>query len=168
MNPLDQVADWVPDQPPETAGGLSTVPRASGAFDVDAFINRHQLKVRRHGGWKGGEKWELEFCPINPEHTGGCAVITKAPNGALGFKCQHNSCAGISGLICARDWSRAIENRITAPAEANSLGLTHGRLSFHSPRCQSGEYRRTCSRVPLATWRGPLRRLPRRQLRWRS
>jgi hypothetical protein len=62
---------------------------------VEAFIERHGLKVRRRGEWKNGEKWELEFCPIIPEHTGGCAVITKGPNGALGVRCHHNSCAGI-------------------------------------------------------------------------
>ncbi len=95
MNPLDQVADWAPDPTSEAAGEYSGAPRGSGEFDLEAFIERHELKVRRKGQWNGGEKWELEVCPINPEHTGGCAVITRAPSGPPGFKCHHNSCAGI-------------------------------------------------------------------------
>ena len=90
MNPLEQVASWAPEpeaQSPQT-------PHA-GAFDVEAFIGRHGLKVRRAGAWNGaGQRWELEACPFQPtEHIGGCAVITRGGNGALGFKCQHHSCA---------------------------------------------------------------------------
>ena len=96
MNPIERVADWMDDPPlSEPAFGPAAPHAPSGDFDVDAFIQRHGLKVRRRGEWRGGEKWELEFCPINPEHTGGCAVITKGSNGALGFRCHHNSCAGI-------------------------------------------------------------------------
>jgi hypothetical protein len=96
VNPLDRVADWA--DAPEPSEPLLGAAREQGPvwnFGVEAFIQRHGLKVRRRGEWNGGEKWELESCPINPEHTGGCAVITKVPSGALGFKCHHNSCAGI-------------------------------------------------------------------------
>jgi hypothetical protein len=96
MNPLHRVADWAADATRfESALGSAATTQLSSHFDVEAFIQRHGLKVRRRGEWKGGEKWELEACPINSDHTGGCAVITRGPNGALGFKCQHNSCAGI-------------------------------------------------------------------------
>ena len=95
VNPLDRVASWADDQPAAPIVEPSAAPPISQDFSVQAFIERHGLKVRRRGEWKGGEKWELEFCPINPEHTGGCVIITRGSNGSLGFKCQHNSCAGI-------------------------------------------------------------------------
>lgn len=98
MNPLDRVADWADDPPPEPNRGSASAQVRSGDFEVEAFIERHGLKVRRRGKWSGGEKWELEFCAINREHSGGCAVITKGPNGALGYKCHHNSCAGIGWI----------------------------------------------------------------------
>ena len=99
MNPLERVAGWVEDPvPPDPGAAAATANARVWEFDVEAFIHRHNLKIRRRGEWKGGLKWELEFCPINPQHTGGCAVITKAPNGALGYKCQHNSCAGIGWI----------------------------------------------------------------------
>jgi hypothetical protein len=96
MNPLHRVADWANDSAPPGTDANRSGPRVTVAdFDVESFIEGHHLKVRRRGEWRGGQKWELECCPINPEHKGGCAVITKAPDGALGFKCHHNSCAGI-------------------------------------------------------------------------
>jgi len=89
-NGLAEVASWAeaePAPPPHA-------PRAS-RFDIESFIVKHGLKVRREGQWNGtGRKWELEACPFNPsEHTGGCAVITQAGDGKLGYKCQHHSCA---------------------------------------------------------------------------
>jgi hypothetical protein len=89
----------IPEEVLRAASAQSAPPRPhtphAGAFDVEVFIERHGLKVRREGAWNGaGQKWELEECPFNPaEHTGGCAVITRGGNGALGFKCQHHSCA---------------------------------------------------------------------------
>jgi uncharacterized protein DUF3987 len=93
VNPLDRVAGWA--DVPEPCEPVRGAQGAVRNFEVEAFIQRHGLQVRRRGEWRGGEKWELESCPINPQHIGGCAVITKTPNGALGFKCHHNSCAGI-------------------------------------------------------------------------
>jgi hypothetical protein len=93
MNPLESVASWADDEP-SLCPGPKLVPLCA-TFDVESFIERHGLKVRRRGGWAGGEKWELETCPINAEHTGGCSVITRGSSGALGFRCQHNSCLGI-------------------------------------------------------------------------
>ena len=37
-------------------------------------------------------KWVLECCPFNPEHKGKDAAVFLT-NGALGFKCLHNSCS---------------------------------------------------------------------------
>ena len=91
MNPLDRVASWV-EEPVSPEPAAAHAP--SREFDIEAFIQRHGLKVRRRSEWRGGEKWELECCPINAEHTGGCSVITRGPGGALGFKCHHNTCAG--------------------------------------------------------------------------
>jgi hypothetical protein len=53
------------------------------------------IAERQGGGLPGsqGRKWELETCPFNHEHTGGCAVVTEGGNGAIGFKCHHNGCA---------------------------------------------------------------------------
>jgi archaellum biogenesis ATPase FlaH len=92
-NPLEEVASWATEARPKLS--LPQHGTQASAFDVDAFIVRHGLRVRREGNWNGaGRKWELELCPFRPdEHTGGCAVITQAGDGKLGYKCQHHSCA---------------------------------------------------------------------------
>ena len=68
------------------------------SFNIESFIREHLKVLRGPVAWNGiGRKWELESCPFNAEHTNGCAVITEAADGTLGFKCHHNSCV-------ARHW----------------------------------------------------------------
>ncbi len=86
--PLDEVSGWA------EATSAGAPPSANGSeFDIEAFLAAH-LSVRRGPlAWgDGGRKWELEMCPFNPEHIGGCAVVTQSATGIPGFKCQHNSC----------------------------------------------------------------------------
>ena len=66
--------------------------RQIGAFSLDDFLVRHGLESKsdRHGG---RERFKLAACPFNPEHVNGEAAIFRGPSGALGFKCQHDSCA---------------------------------------------------------------------------
>jgi energy-coupling factor transporter ATP-binding protein EcfA2 len=90
-NPLEFVASWADDEP-KSSTGPRTAPRST--FDVEAFIEKHGLKVRLRSEWRGGDKWVLETCPFNPEHTNNSAIITRV-NGAPGFMCQHTSCAGL-------------------------------------------------------------------------
>src|SRR5262249_10497770 len=90
---LQMLAAKVAETVADAAKNGSVPPRA---FNLEEWIQRHDLKVRRGPlPWNGrGEKWELDRCPFNADHTGGCAVITRGYDGKLGFKCQHNSCAG--------------------------------------------------------------------------
>ena len=89
-NPLQEVAGWASDPPPpEVAADVN-----GSGFNLESFIARHLVVRRGPLPWDNrGRKWELETCPFNPEHTGGCAVVTEGSNGAIGFKCQHNGCA---------------------------------------------------------------------------
>lgn len=63
------------------------------AFDLEAFLERLGIAYTRdlHDRW---ERFKLATCPFNPEHVNGEAAIFRSPDGTLGFKCQHNSCAG--------------------------------------------------------------------------
>jgi hypothetical protein len=60
-------------------------------FDVRAFIARHGLTVFREKPWNGGTVFDLESCSFNPDHQRSACIIQQA-NGALGFRCFHNSC----------------------------------------------------------------------------
>jgi hypothetical protein len=88
-NPVEEVASWASEPTPS---GTAALLNGTG-FNLESIIARH-LAVRRGPlPWGiGGRKWELESCPFNTEHTGGCAVVTQAANGIIGFKCHHNGC----------------------------------------------------------------------------
>lgn len=62
-------------------------------FDIDDFIIKHGIPVKERSKYTGGEKYVLEHCLFDPTHTGKDAAIFKLDNGAIGYKCFHNSCA---------------------------------------------------------------------------
>jgi hypothetical protein len=45
-------------------------------------------------GTDGQKRWWV-VCPFNPDHKGKDAYVVQYPNGAVGFHCSHNSCAGV-------------------------------------------------------------------------
>jgi hypothetical protein len=59
---------------------------------------------------EGSERFKLAHCPFNPEHGRGEAAIFRKAGGALGFKCQHNSCAARNGRMCGRWWTGRASN----------------------------------------------------------
>ena len=63
-------------------------------FDLDTWINTHCTDISGPENWKDGRKWVFDVCPFNSSHTNRSAVITQQGNGAISFKCHHNSCQG--------------------------------------------------------------------------
>jgi hypothetical protein len=92
---LEALAAMVPDAEPSHAGRQGYGRESS--FRLDEFIERHRdrLHVVREGPWDGsGRKYILSPCPFYAEHVNDSAVLLQRSNGALGFKCHHNGCAG--------------------------------------------------------------------------
>jgi hypothetical protein len=65
-----------------------------GSINVEAFINRHSIRVLRTGAWNGGRKYILARCPFDSSHTGTSVAVLQLASGAVVFKCFHNGCAG--------------------------------------------------------------------------
>jgi hypothetical protein len=61
------------------------------AFDVEAFINKHGIKVARKVVTDRMTKWVLEECPFDSNHKAPDSAIFKMADGSLGFCCLHNS-----------------------------------------------------------------------------
>jgi hypothetical protein len=61
-------------------------------FDLEAFLRRLGIEST-HDLHQGCDRYKLNHCPFNPEHGRGEAAIFRGPDGTLGFKCQHASCA---------------------------------------------------------------------------
>jgi hypothetical protein len=64
---------------------------ARGAFDVDAFLERHHLPAVASPWQSGGRRWRLLQCPFSDAHTDGAYVVQFA-SGAVAAGCHHNSC----------------------------------------------------------------------------
>ncbi len=63
------------------------------AFGLEEFLKRHGLQYSKDTH-DGSERYKLAQCPFNPAHgTGESAIFRRTDNGALGFKCQHDSCS---------------------------------------------------------------------------
>lgn len=62
-------------------------------FDLNDFIRRHGIAVRSQTNDNGSVKYVLEQCVFDSNHKGKDAAIFQMANGAIGYKCFHNSCS---------------------------------------------------------------------------
>ncbi len=89
---LARVAAMKPEEPRKFrvySGGNGRAP-----FDLEDWIARHDVPVKREGPWKnGGWRYILEECPWNG-HADNSAYIVRQPTGEIGAGCHHNSCEG--------------------------------------------------------------------------
>lgn len=60
-------------------------------FDLDDFLQRHNIKVRNKVETREYTKYVLEQCPFNPAHSAPDSAVFKMRDGSFGFKCLHNS-----------------------------------------------------------------------------
>jgi AAA domain len=63
----------------------------AGTFKVDAWLATNGLDVvKGPEPYEGGRRWILRLCPFDPTHEK--AAIIELSNGALAYRCLHNSC----------------------------------------------------------------------------
>lgn len=62
-------------------------------FDLEAWMGKHGLRYQKSDS-SDCTKYILECCPFDSSHKGKDACIFQSRNGAIGFHCFHNSCAG--------------------------------------------------------------------------
>lgn len=65
-------------------------------FDLDKFLEKHNIKVVRVDHITGGKKYILEHCIFNDAHTGKDAVIFQRDTGEIAYHCFHQSCSHYS------------------------------------------------------------------------
>ncbi len=92
---LEALADEAkPAERPRANGSAQSGTHAWSDADVSAFLARGGLEVVGEPALHDGAlRWKLRRCPFNPEHGPGEAAVFQTPDGRLGFKCQHSSCA---------------------------------------------------------------------------
>lgn len=62
-------------------------------FDLQSFLQKHNIRVTNVENVAGGKKYILEHCPFNENHKGKDAVIFQRDSGEISFHCFHNSCS---------------------------------------------------------------------------
>ena len=72
------------------------------SFDLDAFIEKHNIPVTKKVEVADGTRYYLEHCLFNDQHKGKDAILFKHKNGAVAYFCYHNSCSG-------NDWRKVRE-----------------------------------------------------------
>lgn len=72
------------------------------SFDLDAFIEKHNIPVTKKVEVADGTRYYLEHCLFNDQHKGHDAILFKHRNGAVAYFCFHNSCSG-------NDWKKVRE-----------------------------------------------------------
>lgn len=63
-----------------------------GSFDLDKFLQEHNIAVRNTVTTSEYTKYVLENCPFNHAHSAPDAAVFKMRDGSFGFRCLHNSC----------------------------------------------------------------------------
>lgn len=63
-------------------------------FDIDAWLSNNGLSYKEDSWRDGCRKLVLSNCPFNHQHKAPDSMILVQSNGAIGFKCLHNSCQG--------------------------------------------------------------------------
>ena len=95
---LAAVASWRPQasdiRAQNTVANGQSATRGSHSFDLDAWIDDHDLEVIGPTAWQDGRKWVLPVCPFNQDHTNHSAFVVQFENGAIAAGCHHHSCDG--------------------------------------------------------------------------
>lgn len=65
----------------------------SERFDLDEFIAKHGIAVKRILRGQGYDKYILDECPFNSSHKAPDSAVFRLRDGSYGFRCFHNSCS---------------------------------------------------------------------------
>lgn len=86
---LQKLCEHIPDKAPEPAQYNNYNPVS---FDLERWIDEHDLPVKKVETWNGGKKWILEHCLFDDSHKGKDAAIIQTNDGKIGYSCFHASC----------------------------------------------------------------------------
>lgn len=87
---LQRVANAIPK--PETPSYHNNYGKTQ--FDIDDFLSRHHIGVKKIVSTTIGRKYILDECVFDASHKAPDACIFVLNNGAIAYKCFHNSCQG--------------------------------------------------------------------------
>ena len=93
ITPLERLEELA-DELPVEATSKERPTAIQDEFNLTDFMYRYNLDVCRTKDGNDCTIYELERCPFNSSHIDGDSKIFHYRNGAIAFKCHHNSCKG--------------------------------------------------------------------------
>ena len=87
---LEKLAGELPKQEPVKRQEK----QATTSFDLEGWMDEHGLNYLEKSAGNGCDIYPLTECPFDHSHTNGDSKIFHYSNGAIAFKCHHNSCKG--------------------------------------------------------------------------
>jgi hypothetical protein len=88
---LQALADELPDEPESVNGRRGFTADKPTDFDLLDFMHRNGMTYKEDSNDKA-KIFKLDNCPFDHSHQNGDAKIFWYRNGAIAFKCHHNSC----------------------------------------------------------------------------
>ena len=64
---LQKLAELAPESEKHQSSASNN--RHYKPFNLDDFISRHDIAIKRESTWNGGRRFILETCPWNPDHS---------------------------------------------------------------------------------------------------
>lgn len=86
---VEKIAELDPEKQAEES--YARYDSRNKAVDIEAFVEKHNIKVAYRSSWRDGEKLVLEECPFCGNKAPDSALF-KFRNGSAAFACFHNSC----------------------------------------------------------------------------
>ena len=87
---LEKLAEDIPEQEIKPAQYNNYAP---SEFDIEQWMGEHGIRYKIKSD-RDYIKYILDECPFDPNHKAPDSMILKQSNGAIGFKCLHDSCQG--------------------------------------------------------------------------
>lgn len=93
---LRALADELPEVPKAARKTTrpGTTPAPTEGLDLEAWLDKYGLEYLRTESGQDCTIYPLANCPFDESHTNGDSKIFHYSNGAIAFKCHHNSCKG--------------------------------------------------------------------------
>lgn len=90
---LEALTDELPHEKQTTQMRPASRYSSAPIFDIKDFLARHNLTYKEDIG-RDCQIYLLDECPFDHNHRNGDSKIFAYTNGAIAFKCHHNSCKG--------------------------------------------------------------------------
>lgn len=84
--------EWLASQFPQEEQQTSRQYDNHETFELEQWLSNHGIRYSTKTWRDGAVKYVLDECPFNHEHKAPDSCVIKQGNGAIGFKCLHNSC----------------------------------------------------------------------------